>query len=206
MPLDRLVRIGRAGRQVSTVAANQARERELVETDQRVGGSARREGERAHGAGAASTAASRAAISSATSSTALMLATVMNTVPLESATTQSPGLTPTPPMVTGSSVALSWTLWLLAKDQASQQRTFEEATAVEGDGTIGAAHVEGLTFCRQVIQEAMRLFPPAPGIGRQARAAMELGGLPIAAASALLIFNNNGRVDAGYEFNEATAA
>jgi cytochrome P450 len=29
----------------------------------------------------------------------------------------------------------------------------------------------------------MRLFPPAPGIGRQARAAMELGGMPIAAGA-----------------------
>src|SRR6516162_432678 len=51
VPLDRLVGIGRAGRQVSALPANQARERELVETDQRVGGSARREDERAHGAG-----------------------------------------------------------------------------------------------------------------------------------------------------------
>jgi cytochrome P450 len=82
-----------------------------------------------------------------------------------------------------TAVALSWTLWLLAKDQASQQRTFEEAKAVAGDGTIGAAHVEGLSYCRQIIQEAMRLFPPAPGIGRQARVATELGGMPIAAGA-----------------------
>jgi cytochrome P450 len=71
-------------------------------------------------------------------------------------------------------------VWLLAKDQASQQRTYEEAKAVAGDGPITAAYVEALSYCRQVIQEAMRLFPPAPGIGRQARAAMELGGMPIA--------------------------
>jgi cytochrome P450 len=82
-----------------------------------------------------------------------------------------------------TAVALSWTLWLLAKDQASQQRTFEEAKAVAGDGPIAAAHVEALSYCRQVIQEAMRLFPPAPGIGRQARVAMELGGVPITAGA-----------------------
>jgi len=86
-----------------------------------------------------------------------------------------------------TAVALSWTLWLLAKDQVSQQRTFEEARAVAGDGPVGAAHVEGLSYCRQVIQEAMRLFPPAPGIGRQARAATELGGLPIAAGTRIHI-------------------
>jgi len=82
-----------------------------------------------------------------------------------------------------TAVALSWTLWLLAKDQATQERTFQEAKAVAGDETIGAAHVEGLSYCRQVIQEAMRLFPPAPGIGRQARVATELGGMPIAAGA-----------------------
>jgi cytochrome P450 len=57
----------------------------------------------------------------------------------------------------------------LAKDQASQQRTFEEAKAVADDGPITAAHVETLSHCRQVIQEAMRLFPPAPGIGASPR-------------------------------------
>jgi cytochrome P450 len=82
-----------------------------------------------------------------------------------------------------TAVALSWTLWLLAKDQATQERTFQEAKAVAGDGTIGAAHVERLSYCRQVIQEAMRLFPPAPGIGRQARVATELGGMPVAAGT-----------------------
>jgi cytochrome P450 len=82
-----------------------------------------------------------------------------------------------------TAVALSWTLWLLAKDQATQQRTYEEAKSVAGDGTIGAEQVEALSYCRQVIQEAMRLFPPAPGIARQARSAMELGRIPIAAGA-----------------------
>jgi cytochrome P450 len=86
-----------------------------------------------------------------------------------------------------TAVALSWTLWLLAKDQASQQRTFDEAKAVAGDETIETAQVEGLSYCRQVIQEAMRLFPPAPGIGRQARMATELGDLPIAAGTRIHI-------------------
>jgi cytochrome P450 len=97
-----------------------------------------------------------------------------------------------------TAVALSWTLWLLAKDQASQQRTFEEAKAVARDRPIGAAHVEGLSYSRQVIQEAMRLFPPAPGIGRQARVAMEPGGIPIAAGTRVHIpvfaLHRNGRL------------
>src|SRR5262249_53349600 len=48
-----------------------------------------------------------------------------------------------------TAVALTWTLWLLAKDQATQQRVFDEARAVTGDQLIDATHVEGLSFCRQ---------------------------------------------------------
>ena len=80
-----------------------------------------------------------------------------------------------------TAVALTWTLWLLSKDQAAQQSVFQEVTAVAGSGMIAATHVEGLSFCRQVIQEAMRLFPPAPGIARLPKAAMELGGMQITA-------------------------
>jgi hypothetical protein len=62
MTFDRLIRIGRAGRQVAALPADQARKRELIESDERMGGAARRDSERAHDAGAASRAASRAAI------------------------------------------------------------------------------------------------------------------------------------------------
>jgi cytochrome P450 len=80
-----------------------------------------------------------------------------------------------------TAVALTWTLWLLAKDQATQQRVLEEVAAVAGDQAIDATHVEGLSFCRQVIQEAMRLFPPAPGIARIAKQAVQIGGMQIPA-------------------------
>src|SRR5215468_10596678 len=86
-----------------------------------------------------------------------------------------------------TAVALTWTLWLLAKDQATQQRVFDEVRAVTGDRLIDATHVEGLSFCRQVIQEAMRLFPPAPGIARIAKEAVELGGMPIPARTRIHI-------------------
>src|SRR5262249_16050741 len=76
-----------------------------------------------------------------------------------------------------TAVALTWTLWLLAKDQTTQQRVFEEARAVTGDQMIDATHIEGLSFCRQVIQEAMRLFSPSPGTARISREAMEIEGM-----------------------------
>jgi cytochrome P450 len=80
-----------------------------------------------------------------------------------------------------TAVALTWTLWLLAKDQDVQQRVFDEVRAVAGERPlpITAAQCEGLVFCRQVISEAMRLFPPAASIGRQPKAAMELRGMTL---------------------------
>jgi cytochrome P450 len=78
-----------------------------------------------------------------------------------------------------TSVALTWTLWLLGKDQATQQRLFDEVMKVAGDGAIGPAEIDQLSFCRQVLQEAMRLFPPAPAISRFAKTATTVGGTPI---------------------------
>jgi cytochrome P450 len=82
-----------------------------------------------------------------------------------------------------TSVALTWTLWLLAKDQATQQRVLDEVTAIAGAGAIGATQIEGLSFTRQVIQEAMRLFPPAAAISRLAKMPMTLGDIQIGAGA-----------------------
>ncbi|WP_159728892.1 cytochrome P450 [Methylosinus sp. Ce-a6] len=79
-----------------------------------------------------------------------------------------------------AAVALAWTLWLLAKDQDSQQRVREEVARVCGDEEIGPQTVEKLAFTRQVLLEAMRLFPPAAVIGRQPRADTTLGAHRIA--------------------------
>ena len=80
-----------------------------------------------------------------------------------------------------TAVALTWTLWLLAKDQTSQQRAYHEVANVVGAGPFTAAHVDRLVFCRQVISEAMRLYPAAPGVGRLPNEPMVLGGVQIGA-------------------------
>jgi cytochrome P450 len=79
-----------------------------------------------------------------------------------------------------SAVALAWALWLLAKDQASQERLRAEFAAIAGDAPIGPENIERLVFTRCVIQEAMRLFPPAAAIGRQPRHALTLGDIAMA--------------------------
>ena len=78
-----------------------------------------------------------------------------------------------------TAVALTWTLWLLAKDKAVQRRVYDEAVAVMGHGSIEIDHIDALRLTRQVILEAMRLFPPVPMLSRIPKAAMQLGGLAI---------------------------
>jgi hypothetical protein len=70
MAPDRLIGIGRTGRQVSALPTDQARKRELIEADQRMGGATGRQNQRAHDAGAVSRAVSRAAICDSASTTA----------------------------------------------------------------------------------------------------------------------------------------
>ena len=74
-----------------------------------------------------------------------------------------------------SAVALGWSLWLLAKDQASQERLRREVVEVAGSDEIGPQTVEKLVFTRQVLQEAMRLFPPFGALGRQPKRDTTLG-------------------------------
>jgi len=74
-----------------------------------------------------------------------------------------------------SAVALAWTLWLVAKDQATQTRLRAEVGAVAGDRAIGPEEVEKLAFARQTICESMRLFPPGAAIGREPKEDVRLG-------------------------------
>mgnify|MGYP003669307445 FL=1 len=67
-----------------------------------------------------------------------------------------------------TAIALTWALYLLAIDPATQDRAADEVRNVVGDGDITPDNVMSLTFIRQVLEETMRLYPPAPIIGRRA--------------------------------------
>jgi cytochrome P450 len=78
-----------------------------------------------------------------------------------------------------TAVALTWSLWLLAKDEAVQRRVYDEAVAVMGHGPVEIAHIDALRLTRQVISESMRLFPPVPMLSRIPKTDMQLGGMAI---------------------------
>lgn len=86
-----------------------------------------------------------------------------------------------------TAMALTWSLYLLAKSPEWQDRLAAEACAVAGEESITGGHVEQLTQTEMVIKEAMRLYPPAPVITRQATEDMTLGGMDVPKASMLLV-------------------
>lgn len=75
-----------------------------------------------------------------------------------------------------TTLALAWALYLCAFDQDVQDRARAEAVAVLQGEVAGAAHIPGLQYTRQIVQEAMRLYPPAALLSRTAQAEDELCG------------------------------
>ena len=72
--------------------------------------------------------------------------------------------------------ALTWTLYLLARAPDWQARLRAEAERVIGAGPVCREHIDQLVLTRQVVKESMRLYPPAPIMGRMAKCDVELGG------------------------------
>lgn len=60
-----------------------------------------------------------------------------------------------------SANALAWTIWLLLRHPAELANVRAEITAVEAGGPIDFNNARQLTYLIQVIEESMRLYPPA---------------------------------------------
>jgi len=78
-----------------------------------------------------------------------------------------------------TALALTWSLYLLGRDPETADRIRAEVAAVAGDATLTHDHVEQLVFTRQVVQEAMRLYPSLPLMSRMCGQDTEAGGLPV---------------------------
>lgn len=76
--------------------------------------------------------------------------------------------------------ALVWTWYLVSRHPEAGERLAAEASAACADGPLGLEAAESLTFCAQVIKEALRLYPPGWLFTRRTIEADELGGFPIA--------------------------
>ncbi|MET0593107.1 MAG: cytochrome P450 [Polyangiaceae bacterium] len=83
--------------------------------------------------------------------------------------------------------ALSWTLYLLAKHPEVAARLEEEASRVLGNREPGFEDVPQLEYTERVLQESMRLYPPAWCFERQAVEDDEIGGYAIPKGTTIAI-------------------
>ena len=74
-----------------------------------------------------------------------------------------------------TALALAWTFYLLSLHPEAEARTLREIEAVTGGGPLEAAHLDRLVYTRQVLQESMRLYPPAPVVVRAATRDVRIG-------------------------------
>ena len=82
--------------------------------------------------------------------------------------------------------ALTWTWFLLSQHPRAEARFHAELNSVLGGRAPTAADVERLPYTRAVLSEALRLYPPAWIMGRQAREPIELGGYTLPAGATLI--------------------
>lgn len=69
-----------------------------------------------------------------------------------------------------TALTLAWALYLCAFDPAVQERARAEARAALGDRVATVADLQALSYCRQIVDETLRLYPPAAFLSRTARA------------------------------------
>jgi cytochrome P450 len=75
-----------------------------------------------------------------------------------------------------TAIALSWTLFLLARHPEAEARLAAEVMGAVGERLPSASDLPRLPFTEAVVKESLRLYPPAHVIGREAIADCEIGG------------------------------
>ena len=75
-----------------------------------------------------------------------------------------------------TALTLAWSLYLCAFDPVVQAAAGDEARAVLGDRAATAADLAALPLTRRIVDEALRLYPPAAFLSRTAQVADKLCG------------------------------
>lgn len=86
-----------------------------------------------------------------------------------------------------SANALNWILMILSKEPEIVAKMRAEIQEVLGDRTPGFDDLRRLEYVRQVIEEGMRLYPPAYAVGREAMEADEILGYAIPKGAIVLM-------------------
>jgi cytochrome P450 len=83
--------------------------------------------------------------------------------------------------------ALAWTWYLLAQNPAAESKLHDEIASTLGERAPGAPDLPQLRYTRMVIEESMRLYPPAWAISRNAIGEDEIGGYPVRPRTNIII-------------------
>jgi cytochrome P450 len=86
-----------------------------------------------------------------------------------------------------TALALSWTWYLLSQHPDADAKLAAETHDVLGGRAPTVDDLPNLRFVEQVVTEAMRLYPPAWGFGREAIADCEIGGYAIPAGTTIIV-------------------
>jgi len=86
-----------------------------------------------------------------------------------------------------TALALSWTCYLLSRHPAVESSLAAEVREVLGTRSPALSDLASLSLCEQAISEAMRLYPPAWAIGREAIDACEIGGYRVPVGMTIFI-------------------
>jgi cytochrome P450 len=86
-----------------------------------------------------------------------------------------------------SANALAWCFYLLAQSPSVATRMREEIARVTGGQTVRFEHLHELKFVNQVIQETLRLYPPAWVIGRKSLHGDTIAGYHIPAGRTIVV-------------------
>ena len=87
-----------------------------------------------------------------------------------------------------TAVTMTWVWYLLSKHPAEEAKLHEELDAVLGDRIPTAEDLPKLPYTRMIIEEAMRVYPPAPGITiREAKDADRVCGFKVTPGMQIMI-------------------
>jgi len=87
-----------------------------------------------------------------------------------------------------TALALSWSWYLLASNPKVEQKFHDELDEVLGGEMPTLADLPRLKYAEAIAREALRLYPPAYGVGRQPVQACDIGGYKIPAGSQVFMF------------------
>jgi len=86
-----------------------------------------------------------------------------------------------------AAATLTWAWYLLANAPWSEAALHEEIERVCGRRPPTLDDVPKLEYCRAVVEETLRLYPPVPVLGRQAREADRIGSIDVLPAAIITI-------------------